>query len=38
MSIEVDGKTVYGNSDKYINTKIEVNKRQIKGIITFRRM
>ena len=38
MNIEFDSKNVYGNSDKYINTKINVNKRQIKGIITFRRM
>lgn len=34
MNTEFDSKNVYGNSDKYINTKINVNKRQIKGIIT----
>ena len=38
MNIEFDSKNVYGNSDKYLHTKIKVNKRQIKGIITFRRM
>ena len=27
MNIEFDSKNVYGNSDKYLNTKIKVNKR-----------
>ena len=27
MNTEFDSKNVYGNSDKYINTKINVNKR-----------
>ena len=35
MNIEFDNKTVYGNSDKYINTKIKSNKDQGNALVLY---
>ena len=35
MNIEFDSKTVYGNSDKYINTKIKSNKDQVNALALY---
>ena len=35
MNIEFDSKTVYGNSDKYINIKIKPYKDQVKALVLY---